>query len=709
MGLKKLVKQVVTNKYNKRYQKELDSRLVRYQDWITDLEDCLTPDTIADAVPDVMSDFGSEEFVIFCNPRGREATHTREWLRNWFARYPEARILYGDEDVWPEGEERRSPYFKPDWSPDLLAGCFYPGGLVAVRRDWFEICEGELPDGLELSELSKLQDAAGLPGQCPIQDSEEIFERYRYVCQRLVCRLAELAGGYERGRGRKTILHIPHILFHNASEADREAWMQYGEAALCGTDGAADLHGVCAGAVDLAADNVLEMVSIVIPSKDNPDLLEKCIHGILETSVDLRYEIIVVDNGSSKENRGQIETLLKAVRRSGAVGLARLLYHYEPMEFDFSRMCNLGARKASGELLLFLNDDVELVEPGCLKGMAQMAVRPFTGAVGLKLLYPDAKELRQIQHAGITNLPMGPVHKLQFCRDGKVYAFGRNRGWQNVLAVTAACLMVEKAKFLEAGGFAGELPVAFNDVDLCFRLYELGYENVCRCDSFAYHDESYSRGDDEAPEKLERLLEERRRLYERHPLLEGVDPYYSVYWNREGLDTRIRPIYETQGNRVQQIKEPTSHGAAQELAAYRRDPCLMVRVESALENAGKNGLNITGWSVVLGDNNACYEKELLLWDAKTDETPDGMQTDMQKDALDDVLDAGGYYRILIQGQYRPDLVENMPDQINVGLSGYLIELLDTALPAGRYRVGILARNRVTGTKLINWSNWVVEI
>lgn len=666
MGLKKLVKRVITNKYNKCYEKELDSRIVSYQEWITSLEESLTspeeasqkPDGESDPASDRVSDSGEGELLVLCNPRGREADHAREWARSWFARFPEALILYGDEDVWPEGEDRRSPYFKPDWSPDLLEGQFYPGGFVAVRKDWFETCVGESVNAPELSGAS-----------------EEDFERYRYDCQRLVCRLIEKAGGYERGRGRRTILHVPRILFHSESEAAQDAWLQYGERPVVRAPGESG-----------AADSMAEMVSVIIPSKDNPDLLEKCLHGIMETSADLRYEIIVVDNGSSQENKVLLEALLKAVRRSGAAGLARLLYHYEPMEFDFSRMCNLGARKASGELLLFLNDDVELTDPECLKEMARLALRPFTGAVGLKLLYPDAKELRSIQHAGITNLPMGPVHKLQFCSDEKVYAFGRNRGRQNVLAVTAACLMVEKEKFLEAGGFAKELQVAFNDVDLCFHLYELGYENVCRCDSFAWHDESYSRGDDEAPEKLERLLGERKRLYERHPLLSGVDPYYSVYWNREGLDTRIRPLYETQGNHVQRVEKLTPGGTGAQPEDYRQDPCLMVRVESALENADASGVIITGWSVVLGDNNACYGKELIL------------RSEEMK-----------YYRIPLQGQYRPDLTENMPDQVNVGLCGYMTELMRTALPAGRYHVGVLAGNHVTGTKLINWSNRVVEI
>ncbi len=686
MGLKKLIKRVLTNKYNKRYEKELDSRRGNYQDWITDLEKSMTEsDQTASGQMGFNPASGSDQgdFVVLRNPRGREAVHAREWAESWFVRFPEALILYGDEDVWPEGEERRSPYFKPDWSPDLLEGQFYPGGFVAVRKSWLEACAGELGDARNVQEIlyeEGAQDSKGtqdVPGT--LEMTEETFGRYRRDCQRFVRRLMELAGGYERGRGRRTILHIPRILFHNESEEAREAWMECGEESAAGASG---------------------MVSVIIPSKDNPDLLEKCLKGLMETSADLRYEIIVVDNGSAQENRVRLEALLNTLRqttrRSKAAGLARLLYHYEPMEFDFSKMCNLGARKASGELLLFLNDDVELVEPGCLGEMARLARRPFTGAVGLKLLYPDTKESRRIQHAGITNLPMGPVHKLQFCPDEEVYAFGRNRGRQNVLAVTAACLMVEKEKFLEAGGFVKELQVAFNDVDLCFGLYELGYENVCLCDSFAWHNESYSRGDDEAPEKLERLLGERRRLYERHPQLLGVDPYYSLYWNREGLDTRIRPLYETQGNYVQRVERPAAEDMGEQPADYRQDPCLMVRVESVMENVDESGVVVTGWSVVLGDNNACYEKELIL---RT-----GTACVPEEESA-----AEKYYRLPLQGQYRPDLIENMPDQVNVGLCGYSTELTHTALPAGRYHVGILAGNRVTGMKLINWSNRVVEI
>jgi GT2 family glycosyltransferase len=445
----------------------------------------------------------------------------------------------------------------------LLETQFYLGSLVAVRKEWLERQSGwQTPEHQESA-----------PGDC----------------RQMVYRLAELAGGFEKGRGRNTILHIPRILFHCDREEDQKRWLCYEE------------HS--------AEEHTARSLSVIIPSKDNPDLLEKCIRSVLNTASELQYEIVVVDNGSAAAEKRRIEALLERLRQSGMPGLGQLYYLYEPMEFNFSRMCNLGAERASGELLLFLNDDVELAAPESLRSMVRLAARPYTGAVGLKLLYPDDKAQGRIQHAGIVNLPMGPVHKLQFGRDEQVYYFGWNRGRHNALAVTAACLVVEKRKFQEVGGFDEALAVAFNDVDLCFRLYEQGYENVCECDSYAFHDESYSRGADESAEKLARLLAERRKLYERHPSLEGKDPYYSIYLNRQELDTCIRPAYETQGDFVQKVqKRQVSVDSGQKMQAYRQDNCLMVCVESVLETgdrfsgapgtAPEKGLIITGWSVV---------------------------------------------------------------------------------------------------------------
>lgn len=638
MGLKSLVKQVFVNKNNMRYENELQSHQVPYGDWISTLERSFCA---SDEESPGQERAGDVLFI--CNPDGCKAEHAAQWAQMWFERFPEALVLYGDEDVKNGDGERSAPYFKPDWSPDLFDSMYYLGGLVAVRKSWLENCDKEL--------------------------FQDIWTKDAKDCrQKLIRRVVELAGGYEKGVGRRTILHIPRILFHGSSEESRLEWMGYD-----------------APPAEQAKQEKPEgMLSIIIPSKDNPKLLRKCLEGILRVSAEPRYEIIVVDNGSEPEKREEIEAILRDIRQRKAPGFAKLLYHYDPMPFHFSRMCNLGVRKASGSLLLFLNDDVELVEPGCIRKMACMARRPYTGAVGLKLLYPREKGEDRIQHAGIVNLPMGPVHKLQFCQDREVYYFGWNRGRHNALAVTAACLMIEKRKFQEAGGFEEELAVAFNDVDLCYKLYEIGYENVCECDSYAFHDESYSRGDDESPEKLARLLAEREKLYGKHPGLDGsdgkaCDPYYSVYLNREGLDTRIRPVYETAGNQLQQT-QPEMTG----LDGYRQDPCLQVRVESVIRR--ENSSVLTGWSVILGDNNACYEKKLLLQSGES-----------------------GVFGIPLQGQYRPDLEENMPDQENVGLSGFWVEIEDGMLPEGCYQVGVAANRTVGRMKLVNWSNRMVEI
>ncbi|MCM1090790.1 MAG: glycosyltransferase [Butyrivibrio sp.] len=711
MGLKRVVKEFAYKVNNERYQEELAQRLVSYQKWVEELENGAEVSAGAQgrtveshgqttesqgwvaeswgqaAKPQgwIAESWGQTAesdkawFVVLCNPRGVENVRARGWIADWFARCPETLMLYGDEDIL-DGD-RTAPYFKPDWSPDLFDDRFYLGGLVAVRRAWLDECGEGLAERFAAME----QEEQSLRGTVV---SEEDFLRCREESQRLVRRAVELAGGYEKGQGRRHIGHVPRILFHGENAESRETWMQYAE----------DVEGRNASG---QYTNELEgrrtcdtLLSVIIPSKDNPDLLATCIRSIPKAADGLCYEVIVVDNGSGREEKEKVTACLEEIRRGGLEGLERVVYHYEPMEFNFSRMCNIGAEKAKGEQLLFLNDDVELVEQGCLRAMAGLAARPYVGAVGLKLLYPDGG-IGQIQHAGITNLPMGPVHKLQFCRDGQDYYFHRNKGRHNVLAVTAACLMVEREKLCEAGGFAEELAVAFNDVDLCFRLYELGYENVCECDYYAFHDESYSRGDDEAPEKLGRLLAERKKLYERHPELEGKDPYYSVYLNRDGLDTRIRPLYETAGNRVQEIKkvenlEEIEAGSREEqrLKAWQ-DACLLVRVESALAG-GENGrsLCLTGWSVVLGDNNACYDKFLVL----------KQETDMPK-----------YYVTVCLGQYRPDLVENMPDQTNVGLCGYMVELKEGVLPKGVYQVGAVARNRVNNHAIANWSNRRINV
>lgn len=583
---------------------------------------------------EVLSGCGEqEEWIVFLDSRCRLAEHSREYLAGWALLHRESLLIYGDEDVRrgdskkgrEDGIRRFSPWLKPDWSPDLLREMFYVGGLFAVRKDLLERTEGT---------------AVNL-------QTHDLF-----------LALAELAGGYERrepGTGGKAvreekIAHLPMVLCHHEEEADYQSYLSSRR--------------------PLAEHETEAAISIVIPSKDHPEVLERNLLSLERTMQSGLYlqpmEIIIVDNGSSQENRRKIEAMIQRFPWE-------IRYLYEPMQFNFSQMCNIGAARAIGDLLLFLNDDVEAIEPGWLEQMAAKAVLPYVGAVGAKLLYPGSDK---IQHAGIVNLDMGPVHKLQFCQDSQAYYFDRNRCSVNVLAVTGACLMVRRQVFAAAGGFPEELPVAFNDVDLCFTLWEQGYYNVAMNGLGLYHHESLSRGDDESRHKLARQERERAKLYCRHRALEGQDPYYHPLLNGRNLDTEIRPAPEEE---LDKGPEPVTVEAAQGLGEARPFKNLFLRIESlSLETC-------RGYSFMLGDDNACYEK-WMLWENEAD---------------------GQLFRVKLSPRLRSDLVNNMPDQRHVGMCGF--ELCPVGLPRGEYRIGVLARNQVTGVNYVNWSNRILSV
>lgn len=639
MGLRDLAKQVLVEQQNRRYEKLLAQKQCTYAQWTQRRT----------LFGEGESKIASEEYQVFITGKGRLSGDAAIKIDCYFKDNPQILIAYGDEDVWGSGEQDPSnPWFKPDWSPDTFKHHFYFGGAVVIRK----------------SLMDKV-------------------ERDEWDLRTWIRQCVELAGGYEKNC--QTIGHISEVLFHHETlEGMLENTRAYGEPEV--DENSEELP-------QDEADAVAAKLSIIIPSKDQPDVLGSCLRSVVGACEQMDYEVIVVDNGSNEENKAVIMALVEELSTEERP----IYYLYHPMEFHFSLMCNLGARAAKGEVLLFLNDDVELCSESGMDVMLANARQLYVGAVGMKLYYPQSK---RIQHVGIVNLPMGPVHKLQFMEDDKEYYFDSNRCPKNAIAVTAACLMIEKEKFLEAGGFPSDLRVAFNDVSLCFRLVELGYQNVCRNDLYAYHHESLSRGDDESEEKLQRLLQERAVLYQKHPALDGCDPYYSVHFSREGLDTGIRPAFETSGNKVQELKQDLITVLPNaELSGYREDACVLLRVESFIDN------KLQGYSVVLGDNNACYDMVLLLQGV-----------------------TGMVYQTPLEGQYRPDLVENMPDQVNVGLCGFHVSFASTfenhgmggdvsfagkmpqqGLPRGHYRVGVLARNRVGSSVLYHWSNRYIDI
>lgn len=559
-----------------------------------------------------------KELLVFAAAEGTLSKWALAVITQWAWQHEEQSCFYGDEDVLCGDGRRENPWLKPDWSPELLESMFYIGGVFVLRREAADRA---------ISSLEKKQ------GQ-----------KMRFP--EIVMELLHSAGGFEKRRedGKERVGHIPYVLFHHRETASYEKYLRF----RCRRENQAE-------------DG---KISVIIPSKDHPEVLERNIRSLFRTAKKESFEIIIVDNGSKKENREKVQNLLKEFAPY------KLQYIYEPMDFNFSRMCNLGAEKAAGSYLLFLNDDVEAVCDGWMEHMRFCAAKPYAGAVGAKLLYPGTDK---IQHAGIVNIPMGPVHKLQFQSDNNIHYFNYNKTRRNVLAVTGACLMVKKERFWEAGGFCEQLPIAFNDVDLCFSLYEKGYYNaVCNDVSF-YHHESLSRGDDESAEKAERLGRERMRLYRRHKKLEGKDPYYHRDLNHEGLDTRIVPALQERLETAETVraKERKNGLKPQDNGRLRYHKGLYFRVESA------GGNFCQGYSFMAGDDNSCYVKKMVL----------------------EEKESGRSFEVRLRGKLRQELPENMPDQKRVAMCGFAVKI--TGLPAGNYGMKVLAKNKVTGVTYIN--------
>lgn len=267
-------------------------------------------------------------------------------------------------------------------------------------------------------------------------------------------------------------------------------------------------------------------VSIVIPSKNNGKTLRTCITSIVERSTYSNVEIVVVDNGSSEP-----ETLAY-LHELADTGTACTIQHDEP--FNFSQLCNAGVRRSSGELLLFLNDDTAVLTRDWLERMIGYAQLDHVGAVGAKLLYPQS---RKVQHAGVIALGRrGPSHAFLGVAANKPCYFARNVLEVNWIAVTGACLMLDRAKFVQIGGFDEDFPVAYNDIDLCYRLLKAGYFNVNCQAAQVLHYESMSRGSDHVDsEKMRRLRADKNRLDMRHPQFFLRDPYFSLNFDQTSI------------------------------------------------------------------------------------------------------------------------------------------------------------------------------
>jgi O-antigen biosynthesis protein len=421
-------------------------------------------------------------------------------------RQPTADMIYSDEDKIDEQGLLRDPFFKPDWCPDSFLSRMYTCHFGVYRRSVITAIGGF---------------RVGLEGS---QDYD------------LVLRFTEKT---------QNIFHIPKILYH---------WRIHNQSAASGVDAKPYAYLAAEKALREALVRRQEpgrvlgvpgylghycirydlpsqpMVTIIIPTKDLGDYLDKCLKSIFAKSTYPNFEILIVDNNSVEARTQEVFQywLRKQPQR------LRVLPFNEP--FNFSRLNNFAVGQTQSEYVVFLNNDTEVITADWLEAMVEQAQRPTIGAVGGLLLYPD----NTIQHAGVvTGLGGVAGHSHHKLSGGTPGYFGHVVCTSNVSAVTAACLMCRREVFEQVGGFDEGLTVSFNDVDLCLKMMQKDYYNIYLPHVKLYHYESKSRGYEDTPEKQSRFREEGIYMRRRWMRLIENDPCYSPNLTRLTSDCDV--------------------------------------------------------------------------------------------------------------------------------------------------------------------------
>jgi GT2 family glycosyltransferase len=410
------------------------------------------------------------------------------------------KLIYSDEDKITQRGSRFAPYFKPDWSPDLLLSQNYICHLVAVRSDL-------------VRELGGIRE--GFDGA---QDWDFLLR----VTERCLS---------------EEIHHIPKVLYHwrvHRGSTARSVKSKLGvmdasvhalkETCYRRSIKVLGIERMKRGGhfkIKRALTNPLPLVSVIIPVRNKPELLEKCLHGLRKKTDYSNLEILVVDNDSDDPRMSEIYS-----REGEAI---RVLRH--PGPFNYSEINNRAVSEAKGNVILLLNNDVEPLSPEWLSEMISHAIRPEIGAVGAMLLYPNGR----VQHAGVTLGIAGPMrvggvagHSGKRMHPEATVMGNLLRVTRNVSAVTGACLAIRREVYQQVGGFDEHgLPIAFNDVDFCIRVMKAGYLNLWTPHARLTHHESLSRGVEDTPEKKARFQREVAVMRERWGELLDNDPYYN--------------------------------------------------------------------------------------------------------------------------------------------------------------------------------------
>ena len=451
-------------------------------------------------------DHEAADIIIACDDDGELDELALTLIKDYFAAHPEINLLYGDEDRVAEDGVHLDPWFKSEWAPDTFLSTFYFGNVIAFRAAAFAMINpGQRKTSFYESAASLREDSLD---EERARNNEDDGPVRAWIYGTLCLKLAQADGGYTKRPEHK--------------------WNEFPIGHVTGRYSADSAYS--------------RLISIIIPSKDNPEMLARCIRSI-EKHTSVPHEIIVVDNGSNEVNRRKVRELIEEINEEG-----RCLYIFKRMGFNMPAFYNLGAQYANGEMLLFVHDDIVVQKKGWLSHLSEKAKLPYVGAVSMKLLYPSSNI---IQHAGITSVEGGIVYKLQYCRNDESYYFDFNKGVRNMLAMSGACIMVRRELFAEVGGFDEKnFPAYGGDVDFCWRIFEKGYYNVCRNNMYLFYYESYS--PENSKTKEERELQkpaEMKRLSELHPEISSNDPYYHRYLTQDAREPRFKINLEDTGVR----------------------------------------------------------------------------------------------------------------------------------------------------------------
>jgi len=273
------------------------------------------------------------------------------------------------------------------------------------------------------------------------------------------------------------------------------------------------------------------LVSIIIPNRDNVYLLRNCLSSIIERTTYDNYEIIIVENNSADN---ATENFYKELVRYDNI---RIVY-WEGKEFNFSEICNMGYKCSNGKQLIFLNNDIEIITPNWIEEMLMYCQRDDVGAAGAKLYFSN----RSIQHAGVVLGIGGTAGHIYYGAPlGSAGYMGKLKIVQNMSAVTAACMMVRRKVFEEAGFFEPEFKSSYNDVDLCLKIKKAGYLIVWTPYAEAYHLESRSRGYNITYEKKRQLIHEMALFKAKwKDVITQGDPYYNCNFSLENVNYRLK-------------------------------------------------------------------------------------------------------------------------------------------------------------------------